>query len=208
MYRVLVVEDNAFEKIAIVNLISLMEDYKVVETLENSEMAEIMCLRVPFDLIIMDVCTLDNSSGLKSAAAIKKLHPNIKVIISTSMPDFTFIDKARRAGCESFWYKNGENTDELKDIIVRTMNGESIYPDSTPIIKIGNATSDEFTPRELEVLKMIAEGKTYQEIADALYISIDTVRQHTKSIYSKTGLHSNTQLLSACLMSKLALAGY
>lgn len=207
MNRVLIVEDSVFVKSALTNAVSLMDDYEVVDCIENAETAEILCLRVPIDLIIMDICTEGDSSGLKSADNIKKLHPDIKIIIATSMPDFSFIQKAKDAGCESFWYKN-ENTDELKDIILRTMAGESLYPDLTPVVKIGDITSDQLTPRELEVIKKLAEGKSYQEIADELFVSIDTVRQHTKSIYSKTGFHSNVQLISACIMSRLVLPGY
>ena len=207
MYRVLIVEDSAFVKSALSNAISQMEGYKIINTVENAETAEILCLRVPLDLIIMDICTQDGSSGLKSAASIKKNSPNIKIIISTSMPDFSFIKKAREAGCESFWYKS-EKTDELLDIIQKTMDGISIYPDISPVVRIGDITSDELTQRELEVIKKLAEGKSYQEIADELFVSIDTVRQHTKSIYSKTGFHSNVQLISACIMSGLVLPGY
>ena len=106
MYRVLIVEDSAFVKSALSIAISQLEDYKIIDTVENSETAEILCLRVPYDLIIMDICTQDGSSGLKSADAIKKNNPKIKIVIATSMADFTFIKKALEAGCESFWYKN------------------------------------------------------------------------------------------------------
>jgi len=207
MYRVLIVEDSAFVKSALSNAISQIENYMVVDTVENAETAEILCLRVSLDLIIMDICTQDNSSGLKSAAEIKKFRPDIKIIIATSMPDFTFINKAREAGCESFWYKS-EKTEELIEIIHKTMRGESVYPDISPVVKIGEITSDKLTQRELEVIKKLAEGKSYQEIANELFISIDTVRQHTKSVYSKTGFHSNVQLISACIMSGLVLPGY
>ncbi len=207
MYRVLIVEDSVFVKSALSIAISQLNDYKIVDTVENSETAEILCLRVQYDLIVMDIVTQDGSSGLKSAAAIKKQFSSIKIIIATSMADFSFIKKAKEAGCESFWYKN-ENTDELVDIIQRTMAGESIYPDISPVVKIGEIYSTELTQRELEVIKKLAEGKSYQEIADELYVSIDTVRQHTKSIYSKTGFHSNVQLISACIMSGLVLPGF
>ena len=207
MYRVLIVEDSVFVKSALSIAISQLNDYKIVDTVENSETAEILCLRVQYDLIVMDIVTQDGSSGLKSAAAIKKQFSSIKIIIATSMADFSFIKKAKEAGCESFWYKN-ENTDELVDIIQRTMAGESIYPDISPVVKIGEIYSTELTQRELEVIKKLAEGKSYQEIADELFVSIDTVRQHTKSIYSKTGFHSNVQLISACIMSGLVLPGF
>ena len=206
MYRVLIVEDTALEKSALSIAISQLEGYKIIDTVENSENAEILCLRVPYDLIIMDIWTQDGSSGLKSADAIKKNNPKIKIIIATSMADFTFIKKAREAGCESFWYK--ENTDELVDIIHRTMAGESVYPDTSPVVKIGEVYSNEFTPRELEVIKELAESKSYQEIADELFVSLDTVRQHIKSIYSKTGFHSKGQLINACIISRLVLPGY
>ena len=144
MYRVLIVEDSVFVKSALSIAISQLNDYKIVDTVENSETAEILCLRVQYDLIVMDIVTQDGSSGLKSAAAIKKQFSSIKIIIATSMADFSFIKKAKEAGCESFWYKN-ENTDELVDIIQRTMAGESIYPDISPVVKIGEIYSTELT---------------------------------------------------------------
>lgn len=206
MYRVLIVEDTALEKSALSSAISQLEGYKIIDTVENSESAEILCLRVPYDLIIMDIWTQGGSSGLKSADAIKKNNPKIKIIIATSMADFTFIKKAREAGCESFWYK--ENADELVDIIHRTMAGESVYPDISPVVKIGEVYSNELTQRELEVIKKLADGKSYQEIADELFVSLDTVRQHIKSIYSKTGFHSNVLLIAVCVARKLVLPGY
>jgi two-component system vancomycin resistance associated response regulator VraR len=88
------------------------------------------------------------------------------------------------------------------------MAGESVYPDISPVVKIGEVYSNELTQRELEVIKKLADGKSYQEIADELFVSLDTVRQHIKSIYSKTGFHSNVQLIAVCVARKLLLPGY
>ena len=195
MYKVLIVEDSVFVKTALSNAISLMEECEIIDTIENAEMAEILCLRLKVDVIVMDICTKDDSSGLRSAANIKKLHPEIKIIISTSMPDYSFIKKAREAGCESFWYKN-ENTDELIGIIRKTLSGESISPDASPVIRIGEITSDQLTPRELEVIKKLAEGRSYQEIADELHLSLPTIKWYRKKLLVKFDVSNTAELVS------------
>lgn len=110
------------------------------------------------DLILMDVCTAMNVSGLEAAEKIKSRFPNIKIIIITSQPECSFIDRARAAGVESFWYKTA-SAEEILTVMDRTMAGESIYPDNTPSLKLGVADSDKFSDRELEVLRPAAAGK-------------------------------------------------
>lgn len=76
----------------------------------------------------------------------------------------------------------------------RTMNSESIYPDKTPDVKIGHTNSNEFTKRELEVLRMMTKGISNATIAKRLHISENTVKQHIRHMMEKTGCQSRTQL--------------
>jgi DNA-binding NarL/FixJ family response regulator len=145
------------------------------------------------DLVLMDVYTLGGESGLEAAAKIKVSYPNIRIVIVTSMPEESFIRKARAAGCESFWYKDVGDT-EILDVMNRTMAGESIYPDSTPPVKIGLASSTEFTPKEMEVLRLFASYKNYRELAEKLGISERTVRYHIGNLLEKTGYETPMQL--------------
>ena len=85
--------------------IAKSERYVLYASIENAANAEIACLRGSVDLILMDVCTADEESGLKAAAKIKQYNPKIKIIIMTSMPEHSFIQKAKACGCNGFWYK-------------------------------------------------------------------------------------------------------
>ena len=74
------------------------------------------------------------------------------------------------------------------------MNGESIYPDITPVIKLGNAVSTEFTEKEAEVLRELTDGASNREIAEKLGISERTVKMHITSMIQKTGFRSRLEL--------------
>ena len=147
----------------------------------------------PIDLILMDVCTAMNVSGLEAAEKIKCRFPNIKIIIITSQPECSFLDRARAAGVESFWYKTA-SAEEILTVMDRTMAGERIYPDNTPSLKLGDAVSEIFTERELEVLRLVVAGETDAAIAEMLYMSVRTVKQHIQSMREKTGFRNRTEL--------------
>lgn len=80
------------------------------------------------------------------------------------------------------------------EIVHRTLNGESIYPDRAPVVMLGMAKSSEFTPREIEVLRLLTTGAGNDEIADKLDISQNTVKTHIKHLLEKTGFETRTQL--------------
>lgn len=194
MINVLIVEDQRMTRQMLENAVSKGEDYYLVGSIENAGMAEMFCMRGSVDLILMDVYTAHRESGLEAAAKIKKHYPEIKIIIVTSMPEHSFIEKAKKAGCESFWYKDiGE--DNLLEVMDRTMAGESVYPDAPPVLQIGQAQSIEFTPRELDVLREKVNGYSNQEICRRLDIKKSTLDYHVNNILSKSG-YTNVLRLS------------
>lgn len=193
MTRVLVVDDSRTARNILEKAVELSEEYTLVRSLESAENAVVFCMSDQVDLVLMDVYTLDGENGLEAAAKIKMRYPHIKIIIVTSMPEESFIHKAHEAGCESFWYKDvGEA--EILDVMNCTMAGESIYPDSTPTVKIGLADSVEFTPKELAVLRLLTSYKSYQELGEQLGISKRTVRYHIYNMLQKTGYETPMQL--------------
>lgn len=207
MYRILIVEDSRISRMSFERLLEAEPDFLVIAAIENAANAEIACMGGKIDLILMDVCTADDESGLDAAQKIKEHYPNIKIIVMTSMPEVSFLQKAKNARCDSFWYKEYGNVD-LVDICRRTLNGESVWPEATPVMRIGLAKSDEFTDRELEVIRTIAQGMRYEEIADALCMSLNTVKYHVRNILQKTGFHSTVQLISEVVEKRLVLPKY
>ena len=141
----------------------------------------------------MDVITRDGENGLDAAARIKRAFPQIKIIIVTSMPECSYLKRAREIGVESFWYKE-EQRESLLDVMERTMNGESVYPGASPELTLGMASSYQFTERELDILREITSGDTNQEIADRLNMSVATVKTHILNMLEKTGFRNRTEL--------------
>lgn len=163
-------------------------------SIATAKIADAYCAAGQIDLIIMDIVMSDGSNGLDAAERIKKSFPGIKILAVTSMPDATFLSRAREAGVDSFWYKEVQDAPML-DVMNRTMAGEHIWPDSAPVVQLGMADSSEFTERELDVLRCLALGYANQEIADTLFMSVNTVRFHIGNILGQcTDFPSNENL--------------
>jgi DNA-binding NarL/FixJ family response regulator len=155
----------------------------------------------------MDVCTADDESGIRAAARVKKNYPWVRIILMTSMPEHSFIKKAQDSGCDSFWYKEYGNI-SLLEVCERTMKGEKVWPESSPVIMIGQAKSSEFTDREFAVIRELVRGVRYEEMAETLHLSINTVKYHVKNILQKTGFRSTVQLVAEVVEKRLVLPKY
>ena len=122
---------------------------------------------MPVDLILMDVVTENGESGLVAAEKIKKKFPNIKIIIVTSMPECSYIKRAKKIGVEGFWYKE-INEQPILSIMEKVINGEIVYPEHLQPVKVGLALSNEFTEKELIILRLILGGYSNVEIGQKL----------------------------------------
>lgn len=193
MTRVLIVEDDPMARQLLEICIRQSGRYELVPSVESAAFTELCCRTNPMDLILMDVCTALHANGIDAAEKIKQSFPNIKIIIITGLADCSFIDRARNAGVDSFWYKSAP-AESILEIMERTLEGESIYPDTTPSMQLGNITSKSLTDRELEVLRQVVEGETDAAIAEKLHISLRTVKTHIQSMRGKTGFRNRTEL--------------
>lgn len=193
MTNVLIVEDDPMARHLLEIYIANSDKYNHVQSVESAALAEFCCRTNKVDVILMDVCTAMNASGLDAAEKIKKSFPHIKVIIITSQPECSFIDRANAVGVDSFWYKNSD-ADEILSVIDRTMSGERVYPDCSPSLKLGDIFSEELTDRELEVLRELVAGESDAAIAEKLFMSLRTVKGHIQSMREKTGFRNRTEL--------------
>lgn len=192
-YKIMIVDDQFVSRELFKLYIEQSPDYEVLYCIDSAMFADTYVLKGHIDLVIMDILMQDGSNGLDAAEKIKKLKPELKIIAVTSMPEVSWMDRAREIGIESFWYKD-VSEETILDIIKRTLTGESIYPDSTPVVTLGLAKSSEFTPREIEVLRLLTTGVGNDEIAEKLDISQSTVKTHVKHLLEKTGFETRTQL--------------
>ena len=204
MWNVLIVDDQNTSRHLIEMVVESSDRYSVLKAIPLAKMADIYALTLPVDLIIMDIVMAEGPSGLEAAEKIKKSKPQVKILLVTSMPEVSFMERAREIGVDSFWYKEIEEQ-PLLNVMDRTMAGEQVYPDSPPSVKLGLADSSEFTDRELEVLRILTTGCPDQEIASRLNISFSTVRTHINHMLDKTGFETRTELAIHARLSGIVI---
>lgn len=192
-YKVLVVDDQIMPRQLFESIIARSENFVLAASIASAEMADLYCARGGIDIILMDVVMNEGPSGLEMSEKLKESYPEVKIVIVTSMPDAALLEKARKIGVDSFWYKEIQDA-PLIDIMTRTMQGENIYPDTAPKVTVGLADSTELTDREIEVLRMLVNGYSDKEIAQELSMSYHTARFHLNSLLTKTGCISRTDL--------------
>lgn len=193
MTRVMIVEDQAMPRTLFEMIVNDASEFELAYSIKSANLALLYCENGGVDLILMDVCTDMDASGLEAAERIKRKFPFIKIIIVTSLPEFSWLKRSREIGVESFWYKN-TNEIPLIEVMKRTMDGESVYPDDTPTVVLGSATNHDFSYREMEILRELSTGASNIEIGERLSISPNTVRNLIQAMLKETGFKSRTEL--------------
>ena len=191
--QVVVVDDQYLARGFFESLVRMSERYELAASLPMAEQAVEWCLDHPADLVIMDVMMKHGLDGLTCARSIKANNPEVRIILATSTAEAEWIGKARRAGVESFWFKE-YSAISLTEVMDRTMAGESVYPDSLPNPEFGEALKADLTDREQAVLRELTRNHTNEEIAGRLNISVNTVRTHIQHMLEKTGFKNRVDL--------------
>lgn len=171
----------------------------------------------PTDIILMDI-SLPDISGIELTKHICKNYPEIKVLILSMYTQEDFILNAITAGAKGYLPKNTTRQELLKAII-HIHDGEEYYSNSVSKIILDNYISNVRKPKEIEpvrdkeddvlsarekqILQMVVEGHTNQEIADKLFISIRTVESHKNHIMLKLGMKSTVDLIKYALRNKI-----
>ena len=192
-YSVMIVEDQSIARKYFEAVVEAAPDFKLLYSLDTASVAYIYCSRFPVDLVVMDVVMSDGSNGIDTARRIKEMSPRTKILIVTSMAEGLFLTRAKEAGADSFWYKEDEETDFLTAMRV-TMEGRHLWPEESPVVKIGDALSSEFTKAEMNILRELSTGASNQQIAERLGIEVGTVKSHINHLLSKTAMNNRTEL--------------
>lgn len=193
LINVMIVEDQAMPRQLFETIVKLNPNLNIVFSIDNAEIADICCTRQKVDLVLMDVVTKNGASGLKASEKIKAINKNIKIIIVTSMPEYSYVKRAKQIGIEGFWYKDF-GTEQISTVIEKVINGEIVYPKETPTVTLGLAKGSEFTERELEILREMTGGFTNAEIALKKGLSEKRVRNIVTTMLEKTGFKNRTEL--------------
>ena len=188
--RVIVVEDQAMLRESLSFAMASQSDMDVVGAFADAADVVGAVDRLHPDLLLMDVCTENDSSGIVAARKVKQAHPEVRVVIMTGMPEITFVKQAQEAGVDSFVYKN-VGTADLLGVLRSTMDGYSTFPQKqTGQFSGAMALSEE----EIAILRLVCETKTRKEIAAELLLSEGTVKRRISEILAKTGYESILKL--------------
>lgn len=196
IYKVVIVDDEMISRGFMELLIKPSRQYEVVAALSFAKDALNWCQQhSPPDLIIMDVMMEQGIDGLTAAEQLKAEYPQTKLLLVTSMADADWLQKAKAAKIESFWFKT-YSTLSLLDVMDKTMAGESVYPEEAPAVMLGYLPASELTKQQRAILRYLTEGLSNREIAERMYLRPNTVKDYLDELMEKTGIHSRTALVA------------
>jgi DNA-binding NarL/FixJ family response regulator len=199
--RILIADDHSIVRSGLKKVLDAKPDMEVVAEAEDGHEAVEKALKEDVHLAILDV-SMPRKTGIQAAAELHKRKPELRVLMLSMHDSEQFLFEALKAGASGYVLKSGADTD-IVDAVRAAMRGDSyLYPSAvTAIVRDyverggrGEEQFDVLTPRELEVLKLIAEAHTSKEIANELFISIKTVERHRQNILDKLGMRDRVEL--------------
>ncbi|RLK62995.1 DNA-binding response regulator [Atopobacter sp. AH10] len=198
MIRVLLVDDHEMVRVGVSSYLAIQKDIEVIGEAADGQEGYEKAIALRPDIILMDL-VMEPVDGIEATRRIMKEWPEAKIIIVTSFLDDEKVFPALEAGAKSYILKTSK-ANQIAEAIRETNAGKTIY-ESEVTEKVLNHYKeqskhhayDDLTNRELEVLLLIAKGKSNQEIADDLFITLKTVKTHVSNILSKLGVADRTQ---------------
>ena len=196
--RVLLADDHPVVRNGLRELLNSEPDFRVVAEVDDGAQAVERALADDVDLVILDV-TMPRMTGLQAARELASRKPGLRILMLSMHENEQFLFEALRAGASGYVLKTAADRD-LVNACRATMRGETfLYAGAVAALVREHldrdATSlDPLTPRELEVVKLVAEGHTSDEIAGMLFISRKTVDRHRANILEKLGMRDRVDL--------------
>jgi DNA-binding NarL/FixJ family response regulator len=201
--RIMVVDDHEIFTQSLVRLLGSRPELKVVGVVATVSEAVVAALGYEPDVILMDF-ELPDGDGPQATEQIKALTPAVKVVMLTARTDEPAMVRAIAAGCSGFVRKE-DAVEVLLEAIVAAHEGETISPpqDLVPLLRQLRPThrglGSDLTPRELEVLELIAPGLANKQIALRLGLTLNTVRNHVQNILYKLQAHSKLEAVATAV---------
>lgn len=193
-------------------MLETQEDFEIVAECDTGACAVERAQELRPDVILMDIA-LPDILGIEATRAIKKVLPKTQVLALTMHESDEYFFEMLNAGASGYVPKKAAPTELLNAIRVVNVGGVYLYPslaktlvkDYLTRVETGDERSayDGLTEREREVLKLIADGLSNQEVAERLVISVKTVERHRANILAKLGLHSRTELVKYAIRKGL-----
>jgi DNA-binding NarL/FixJ family response regulator len=197
--RILIADDHPIVRSGLRRVLDAQPDLRVVaEATDGAEAVE-KAVAEDVNLAILDV-SMPRMTGIQAATELSRRKPEMRLLMLSMYDSEQYLFEALKAGASGYVLKSGADED-IVDACRATMRGESfLYPSAVNTLvrdyidRGENDQPDILTPRELEVLKLIAEAHTSKEIAEQLVISVKTVERHRQNILDKLGLRDRVEL--------------
>ncbi len=209
MIKVLFVDDHEMVRIGVSSYLSAQPDIEVIGEADNGKTAVEMALSLKPDIILMDL-VMKEMDGIEATQLIMQQWPEAKIIIVTSFLDDDKVYPALEAGATSYILKTSKAS-EIAEAVRSTYQGQSVLePEVTGKMmlkmrqKKQHELHEDLTAREMEILLLMTQGKSNQEIADELFISLKTVKTHVSNILSKLQVQDRTQAVIYAFKHSLA----
>jgi DNA-binding NarL/FixJ family response regulator len=199
--RILLADDHALVRRGLRLILDAQPDLEVVAEASDGAEAVKLALDAGVDLAILDI-SMPRMTGLQAARELQQRRPDLRILILSMHESEQYLYEALKVGASGYVVKRAADHD-LVDACRAAMRGEPfLYPDAAIELvndhlrraRNGEEARDPLTPRETEVIKLVAESYTNRQIAEALVISENTVERHRANILEKLGLHDRVEL--------------
>ncbi|MEJ5262214.1 MAG: response regulator transcription factor [Ignavibacterium sp.] len=211
MIKVAIIEDNETIREGLSALINGTEGYKCIAAFRDCETFLNKLNQLELDVVLMDI-GLPGMSGIEGVQQAIKKNPDLNILMLTIYEDSEKVFDALCSGASGYLVKKTPPA-KLLEAIKDAYEGGS--PMSSGIArqvinafketKVKNSTAEDYklSSREIEVLNLLADGYNYQEIAESMFISVDTVRHHIRNIYKKLHVHSQSEAVAKAIRKKI-----
>ena len=211
-FDVVLVDDHKLVRDGVRTILERGGDFRVVGEAENGADAVHFCRKTPPDIVLMDI-GLPGMNGIEATTELLRHCPNVKVIILSMYDDENSVVSAIRSGARAFVLKRASST-ELLDALRTVARGGSYLSSQVSDrllsrIQRGDLETrdrsplESLSPRELQVLRLVAEGKTSKDIAALLDLGLQTVRSYRKTMMKKLGVNNVAGLTQLALAAGL-----
>jgi len=201
--RILIADDHPVVRSGIRAVLGAESDLEVIGEAQDGAEALRLVETLHPDLVLIDI-TMPPEDGIKTTRRLKEEHPGLTVLILTMHEDESLLHEALRAGAAGYVIKRAESSELIQAIHAASRGDIYVHPAMTralieqPITIEHRRGSPAFTltPRELDVLRLLAKGNTNRQIAELLGLSVRTVENHRANLMDKLGLVSRVELVS------------
>lgn len=192
--RILAVDDHPLIREGISALLANQTDMKLVAEASTGQEAIAQFRSHRPDVTLMDL-QMPDMSGIDAIIAIRSEFRDARIIVLTTYAGDALAQRALKAGALAYVLKSHVRKDLLETIRAANAGAKRIHPDVAEQIA-AHAADDALTPREIEVLSLIASGNSNKLVADKLYVTEETIKGHVRSILSKLGANDRTHAVT------------